>query len=337
MDGYDLFSAMSGVDEELVARSDHRAKRRNSGWILLLAVAACFALFLFGVRLLFKAPEPESLYIPPTTATSETEGTVPATIDPNRPLQLKGSDVGTLNILQLSHVEETASMPDFLMYINQNDYQIAESGGAFHIYPTSGAAANRMTLNWQASTTVEDAARQQIAALTTTAGTVSEPAFDPLLGGLMICGKQLEVYIADDLQGGVFIFTLKFESNDHAIRFRDMMQTFEIVRPNRETPAWMIDLRNAVESFTSAFLKNDFSGTEDLLSENAEVYTYEADVRSETCILQTHYQVDNDTAPTAAHVSVRHKYREPDAYDYITIELEYVDGKWQVNWAMIER
>lgn len=334
MDGYDLFSAMSGADEELVARSDHRVKRRNSKWIPLLAVAACFALLLIGVRQLFKTPEPESLYIPPTTAISETEGTVPATIDPNRPLQLKGGDVGTLNILQLSHVEEAASMPDFLMYINQNDYRIAESGGTFHVYPVSGAVENRMTLSWQANVTVEAAARQQMSALT---GTVSEPVFDPLLGGMMISGEQLEIYIADDLQGGVFIFTLKFESDDHAIWFRDMMQTFEIANAGRDAPAWMTGLRSSVDSFTTAFLKNDFSGVADLLSENAEIYTYDADVHSETRILQTHYEVDNDTKPISASVSVRHKYREPDAYDYITMELKYSDGKWQVVWAMIER
>ena len=40
---------------------------------------------------------------------------------------------------------------------------------------------------------------------------------------------------------------------------------------------------------------------------------------------------------TTAQVSVRHKYAENDAYDYITMELKYSDGQWQVVWAMIER
>lgn len=337
MDSYDLFSAMSGIDEELVARSDYRAKRKRTQWMPMLLVAACFAVILFSVVSLLTPPAPASLHVPPTSGITEPVATESMPADINRPLQLNGGDVGTLNIIQLSHVEETASMPDFLMYINQNDYHIAESGGAFHIYPTSGAAANQMTLTWQANTTLEDAAQQQMSTLMSTTEAVSEPSFDPLLGGMMIAGKQSEVYITDDLLGGVFIFTLKFDSNDHAIWFRDMLQTFEVVTDGRDTPAWMTELHNCVESFTSAFLENDFPGMDGLISENAEIYTYGANVRSETRILQTHYKVDNDAAPTTAHVSVRHKYSEPDAYDYITIELEYVNGKWQVEWAMIER
>ena len=336
MDSYDLFSAMSGADEELVARSDHRVKRKHHAWLSTLAIAACFALIMFGItsRFFSNSDAPDD---PVTIQTPETESITPSTVDPNRSLQLSGGDVGTLNILQLSHVEEAASMPDFLMYINQNDYQIAESAGSFYIFPVSGMSAGQMILSWQGNINLEDAVQQQLAELASTTEAVLEPVFDPLLGGMMIAGEQLEVYIADDLHGGVFIFTLKFNSNDHAIWFRDMLQTFEIVTADRDAPAWMTDLKASVGSFTTAFLKNDFSGVEDLLSDHTEVYTYDADVYSETRVLQTHYKVDNDTNPTVASVSVRHKYMEHDAYDYITIELEYIDGKWQVNWAMIER
>jgi len=337
MDSYDLFSAMSGVDEELIARSDYRATHRKKLWMPMLLAAACFAVILFSVVSLFHSPEPDSLFVPPTVEVTEPNSSESPTVSPDQPLRLNGNDVGTLNIIQLSHIEETASMPDFLMYINQNDYHIAESGGTFHIYPASGASANRMTLTWQGNTTLEDATQQQMAALMSTTEAVSEPSFDPLLGGMMIAGKQFEVYTTDDLLGGVFIFTLKFDSNNHAIWFRDMLQTFEVVTDDKDAPAWMTELHNCVESFTSAFLENDFSGMDSLISENAEIYTYGANVRSETRILQTHYKVDNDTTPTTAHVSVRHKYREPDAYDYITMELEYVNGNWQVSWAMLER
>ena len=344
MDSYDLFSAMNGADEELIARSDYRARQRRYEWLPLLAIAACFALIVFSIVSRFLPSGPETLHNPPTIATYETEYTESATVNPNQPLQLSGSSVGTLNIVELSHVENTDSMPDFLMYINQEKYHIAESAGTYYIYPISGGMENQMTLCWQGNVTLKNAAQQQIAALASTMEHIWDPESDALLGGILIRGssdtEQAEVYIADDLHGGVFIFTLKYAPEDpegHTIWFRDMLQTFEVVTTERDAPAWMTDLRSSVESFTAAFLKNDFTGMDGLIAENAEIYTYNADVCAETRILQTHYNVDNDAAPTSAYVSVRHKYIEDDAYDYITMELKYSDGKWQVAWAMIER
>lgn len=343
MDSYDLFSAMNGADEALIARSDYRARQRRYEWLPLLAIAACFALIVFSMVFRYLPSDPTTLHNPPTIATYETEYTESATINPNRPLQLNGSSVGTLNIVELSHVENTDSMPDFLMYINQEKYHIAESTGTYYIYPISGGTENQMTLCWQGNITLENAAQQQISALASTMEHIWDPESDALLGGILIRGssdtEQAEVYIANDLHGGVFIFTLKYMPEDpegHAIWFRDMLQTFEVVTPERDAPVWMTDLHSCVENFTAAFLKNDFSDMDDLIAEDAEIYTYNADVCAEIRILQTHYKVDNDTTPTSAQVSVRHKYNEEDAYDYITMELKYNSGTWQVAWAMIE-
>ena len=344
IDSYDLFSAMSGVDEALVARSDFRVKRRSRNLFPLLAAAACIVLILAGLFSLFSKPEPATLHTPPATGISATENTEPAATDSNQPQHPKSSDIGTLHIIQLSGSEGTVSMPDFLMYIDQDNYCIAESGSVFYIYPASGSMTQRMTLSWQANTTLETAVQLQLAVLSADMETVSEPASDPLLGGILIRSKNngnlSEIYIVDDLHQGVFIFNLIFPAEDpdgHGIRFRDMLQTFEIAAATIDAPTWMRDLRSCVTQFTAGFLKNDFSDMKDLLSDHADIHTYGADVYSKTRILQTHYKVDHDTEPTSASVSVRHKYIEDDAYDYITIELVYRDGKWQIEWATIER
>ncbi|MBQ2669144.1 MAG: hypothetical protein IJF56_11020, partial [Clostridia bacterium] len=234
IDSYDLFSAMSGADEELVARSDYRAKGRHQRLLSLLAAAACFALILCGIAFFVRSPTPETLHTLPTTGESETENIPVPTTSPSQSLQLHGNDVGTLNIIQLSHQEETATMPDFLMYIDQDNYCIAESGSVFYIYPASGSMAQRMTLSWQENTTLETAVQQQLAVLSADMETVSEPASDPLLGGILIRSKNngnlSEIYIVDDLHQGVFIFNLTFPAEDpdgHGIRFRDMLHTFE--------------------------------------------------------------------------------------------------------------
>lgn len=351
MDSYDLFSAMSGADIELIARSDYRAKRRKHNLFSALTFAACFAIILISLISLFLSSAPQSLQNPPVTVPSEIENTETPVLDPNRPLQLNGSDVGTLNLIALSQVEAEATMPDFLMYVNPERYNIAEGGGTYYILPvsrTENVPQCQMTISWQTDITLEKYAQQQISALSASMRSVSESPTDLLPGGLMIHGSdgsewdsaQAEVYITSDEQGGIFIFTLNYylqDTDGHAIWFRDMLQTFEIVTDSRATPTWMADLQTSVENFTAAFLKNDFSSVDGLIAENAEIWTYEADVHSETRILQMHYEVDNDAAPTSAHVSVRHKYIENDAYDYITMELTYTGGKWQVSFAAIER
>ena len=354
MDSYDLFSAMSGASEDIVARSDYRAKRHNRELAFLLTAAACLAIMVIGIATLTPKTAPEVLSTQPPISTYETDpvGSEPIDINHNGPLKLSGSDVGTLNLLiQLAPPEETAAMPDFLLYVNSQKYRIAEGSGIHYIMPissTENMPACQMTITWQANTTVGDAAQQQISELSSSMGTVSESQTDLLTGGLMIHGSngsewdsaQTEIYITSDLQGGVFIFTLNYyleDTDGHAVWFRDMLQTFEIVTANREKPLWMTDLCSSVDGFIGAFLKNDFSNVQDLIAENAEIYTYDADVLAGTRVLKTHYTVDDTANPTSAQVSVRHKYLENDAYDYITMELTYSDGKWQVEWAMIER
>ena len=351
MDSYDLFSAMSGADAELIARSDFRVKRQKRQLFSVLTAAACVVIILISIFSLFLAPGPESLQKPPATVPFETESTEEPTLDPNRPLQLSGGDVGTLNIIQLSHTEETAEMPDFLMYINQEAYYIAEAAGTYYIYPkssTENMPKCQMILTWQAGITPEAAAKQQAADLAAFMETVSTSEKNDLIEGILISGsngtqwdsEMTDIYITDDLQGGVFIFTLKYYQQDtdgHAIWFRDMLQTFEVVTADRDAPAWMTDLQTSVDDFTAAFLKNSFSGMDDLIAEGAEIYTYGSDVYADTRILKTHYKVEQDDVPKTAYVSVRHKYKEDDAYDYITMELKYDGQKWQVAWAMIER
>ena len=354
MDSYDLFSAMSGAGEDLVARSDYRVKHRKRELTFLLTAAACLAIVVIGMISLSPKTPPEVLSTQPPSSTYETEptGSEPIDINRNGPLKLSGSDVGTLNLLiQLAPPEETASMPDFLMYVNSQKYRIAEGSGTHYIMPissTENMPPCQMMITWQENITVEDAAQQQISALSSSMETVTESQTDLLASSLMILGSngsewdsaQTEVYITSDLQGGVFVFTLNYyleDTDGHATWFRDMLQTFEIITTSKEMPLWMTDLRSCVDGFIGAFLKNDFSGVEDLISENAQIYTYDKDVLAGTRVLKTHYTVDDDTNPTSATVSVRHKYLENDAYDYITIELKYSDSKWQVVGAGIER
>ena len=353
MDSYDLFSAMSGADEDLVARSDYRIKHHKQNLTILLTAAACLAIAIIGIITLTHRTAPEVLSTQPPISTYETDplGSEPIDINHNGPLKLNGGDVGMLNIIQLSYAEDTVSMPEFLMYIDDENFYLADDGKNFYIYQrvrTEDKPACWLTLTWQPNTTLDEAAQQQISTLSASVESVTESPTDLLQNGLLIHGShgsewdsaQTEVYITSDYQGGAFIFTLEYylaDTDGHAVQLRDMLQTFEIVTVHASAPAWMTDLQSCVESFTAAFLKNDFSDVQKLIAEDAEIYTYDADVYAGTQVLKTQYVVDNDSAPISASVSVRHKHLENDAYDYITMELTYSDSKWQVAWAMIER
>ena len=353
MDSYDLFSAMSGAAEELVARSDYRVKHRKQGFTFLLTAAACLAILIIGIVALPPRTAPEVLSTQPPISASETDpvGSEPVDINHNGPLKLSGSDVGTLNVIQLSHIAQERTMPKFLIYIDTRNYYPADDGSSIYIYQknrTEDKPACWLTITWEADSTVQQVLQQQRSILTDTMESVTVSDRNSLLDGPMIHGSngsswdaaQTEVYIVSDQQGGVFTLTLQYYLDDtdgHAIRFRDMLQTFEIVTDNKLLPDWMADLYSCTDNFTTAFLKNDFSDVQDLISKDAQVYTYDGDVLAGTRVLKTHYTVDDDTNPTSAQVSVRHKYLENDAYDYITIELKYTDGKWQVIGAGVER
>lgn len=353
MDSYDLFSAMSGANESLVARSDYRVKYRKQGFVFLLTTAACLAIVMISIIMPTPKTAPEVLSTQPPISTYETDplGSEPIDIIHNEPLKLNGGDVGTLNIIQLSYVKETVSMPEFLMNIDDENFYLADDGENFYIYQRIRAEnkpACWLTLAWQPKITPDEAAQQQLSNLSTSMESVTESPTDLLQNGLLICGSngsewdsaQTEVYITSDYQGGVFIFTLEYylaDTDGCAIQLRDMIQTFEIITVNATAPAWMTELKNSVDSFTTAFLKNDFSDVHNLITEDADIYTYDEDVLTGTQVLKTHYTLDDTSNPSSAQVSVRHKYLENDAYDYITMELTYVDGRWQIEWAMLER
>ena len=126
IDSYDLFAAMNGIDENLVARCDFRVRQKHQSFVSLLPVAACAVIILISAFSLLLASEPQSLAAPPTEPSSTATSPVDST---ERPLQLSGSDVGPLHMIQLSDSESTSHMPVFLMNVNMQKYRIAEGGG----------------------------------------------------------------------------------------------------------------------------------------------------------------------------------------------------------------
>lgn len=343
MDAYDLFTAMNGVDEELLHRSQRRRKPHSS-WLFPMIAATCFAAIMLSLLILPAKRLPITLSTEPAfTESISTEPSLP-------PLRLNGGSTGTLNIVQLSRSSESPVMPDFLIYINQEHFAITESAGIHYIIPKappSGMPMCQMTIEWQPGISVENAAMEQAGLLEETMSQVSPPEEAGIVDGLKVCGSdgsdplslQQDAYILSDSSDGVFVFTLSYYTDaaqSHAARFLEMLQTFEVISAPGQAPQWMSDLLSSVMRLTPAFLKNDFSSVQDLLSESAQLYTYDEDVYADAGVYNVYYEVDNGQTPTSAYVSIRHKYISSDAYDYITMEWHYLNGSWQVAFAGIE-
>lgn len=56
-------------------------------------------------------------------------------------------------------------------------------------------------------------------------------------------------------------------------------------------------------------------------------------------IVSVDYTLDDDRNPAKAMVSIKHRLNETegDSFSYLTMELVFRDGSWQMNWSGIEK
>ena len=100
---------------------------------------------------------------------------------------------------------------------------------------------------------------------------------------------------------------------------------------------WAEELRQEAERLAEAVFANDLSGVEDLLSPEAEIDGYEEDVSDSVSMACIDCAVSGGEEPLTATASVKHRLGGEDAYTFLTIEFTLREGRWQADWAGLEK
>ena len=149
---------------------------------------------------------------------------------------------------------------------------------------------------------------------------------------------QMDVWFAEDGQGGVFVLESVYfleATEGHGLRFLDMASTF--TPSSGETPVWFAQLEDVTRQLYTAAFSNAWDGVEGLLEENAMIAAYSEDLYASISIASIDYSVSGEAEPDSAIVSVKHRTGGEDSFVYLTMELSRTDGQWQAGWIALEK
>ena len=340
-----LFAAIGGADEALLERSE--GGRRSSWRAWGAALAACLLLAVLLWTMLPKSPAADPPDVPPV----QTNPLPPVQADPIPDGWPQGEE--TVHLLQL---RVPAEEPAFRIYINKESYSTYEQDGVYVVRPLQqpeGTPECALAISYLPGTTAEEAAQQVLERLEARYERAEEVPGPPngwydvseeerclfASDGDAWDDAQREVWIRPDGQGGVFVLEAGYfveAAEGHGARFVDMMRSFA-VESGQGGDAWSEELRREAERLAEAVFADDLSGVEDLLSPEAEIDGYGEDVSayvSMTCIDCT---VSGGEEPLTATASVKHRLGGEDSYTFLTIGLTWREGRWQADWAGLEK
>ena len=334
-----LFEAIGAVAPTLVEHSERPSSLRK--WVKWSGL--CAACLILGVGAVFLWPRGIE---PP--AVSDTPGT-PDVEQELISLRLDGGDVGELHLSRICYGPQIQPEPDFVIYVNEEIYQMTEENGVWHIQPIDALPEEFPECSMEIAhmeETAQDAAEQAVLELSNTYSEVSDNRSETEnlwvhgSNGSQWDAEQEDRYFVDDGQGCCFILTARYfteATEGHGARFRDMISTFQVVPAEMRIEGWLGDLQETTDRLISAIFSNDLTGVEALQTEDAQVYTYGKDVSGDVSITALDYTVDNDQAPTRAVVSVKHRVSLEDSFSYLTMEFQREENQWLLTWAGIEK
>lgn len=357
-----LFTALSGVDDELLERSE----RRKSGagrWIAWgAALAACLAIMMAVGRedvpkdVIPPEPSPDVSLEDHTPPEQENPCTQP--FWPDNPEKLRWLQVAP----------QDRDIPEFTLWINEESYYTYEQNGVYVIKPYNSPQVPdqelpecKFEIEYMEGTTedVLETVRSRLESLYTSV-VCEEIDKDPFTGeaseyyfradnGADWDSAQREVWLIpyreDGKVAGVFVLSASYfleAEEGHGVRFRDMALSFSAWP---QTYPWMDALEDAALRLTKAVMSDDLSDVGDLLAADAEVVGPGEDLYAYVSIANISYDYSvwsgykghEETVPESAAVSVQFRLGGEDSYSYLTMEMVYQDGKWLAEWIGIEK
>ena len=351
-----LFLAIGGADPKLVARSEKRRRNRWPGYCL--AAAACLTLVL--ARVLPLRTEPPAVITPDPPVTQDPDAVTPP--DHSKPdpdgsrlvLPEQGREIGTLRLLSFAPQSQEETV-NFLIYVNEEQFNIREVDGLYSIRSTNSLPENfpecGLDILHFANTSPDEAKASAAEALGNRYTDVFQEEESTVLpecrylrasAGTDWDSEQAELWFVDDEQNGTFVLTSRYflEAEEGlGMRFRDMVSSFRVIPLNKPVPEWMASLYEAADRLFPALLSNDLSGVSDLLAPDADADAYGENVWEYLTVASVDYALDGDQDPTSATVSVKHRLNleEGESFHYLTMNLIRRDGRWMLAWSKIEK
>ena len=321
-------------------------KARVLYWKPLVSLAACLAVVLGAVAVFRGGSQVTPPGPTPPSVQSDQPSRLPALI-------LNGGDVGELTLCR-DYREEQAG-PGFVIFVNQSVYAITQEEESWVIRPRDALGAEYppidMTITHLAGTDPEEALQARREVLAGEFEEVTEIQANETglwclaSGGTAWDSPQVGVQAVGDLEGGSYLFVSRYfleAAEGHGVRFRDMVETFQVVlgAGRQEVPAWLEQLQGTTGQLMDAYFANRLYQVPELLTGEAATYTgngYGEDVSGWVSVAGVSWEVDNETAPSKATVTVRHGGESEGGYAYLTMGLVNTPEGWKLSWTGLEK
>ncbi len=355
-----LFNAIGGVDEALLARSEKRKKQNPwLGWGV--GLAACLAVVLTVAWVL---PGVFRETPPPVTASDDLPTDYPPVQeDPNASCTLPSEpwppEEGEMHYLQVRTGMEGPEL-QFYIYINKEIYYSYEREGVYTICPrqeAEGVPECKLEISYMPRVTLDEALEQVRTGLTGLYAEIEELPGPPnrwytvneeterflfASDGIDWDSAQREILLQDDQEGGVFVLSASYfmeATEGHGARFADMVRTFAPASDLWQI-VWIAQLRYAGERLSEAVFTGDMASAEDILAPGAEVFVYDEDISGTVSVASVDYSLPYSLPSSGnqtASISVKHRLSGEEPYQYLNMELEYLEGEWKASWIRLEK
>lgn len=364
-----LFAALSGVDEELLERSE----KRRSGAGRWIAWGAALAACLVIVAAVGRGSAPKS--VTPDVTPPQTAEDVPTfrldepSITPALPALPE--EPQKLRCLQVAPQER--DIPEFTLWINEESYYACEQNGVYVIRPHNPPQVPgeelpecKMEIEYLPGDLADatETVRSRLKSLYRDVSEVDRESDSDMGIGWPSAAEYyfrgsngtdwnsaqgevwlLPCYDGDGEQSGAFVLCSSYfleAEEGHGVRFRDMVWSFSAWS---QPYPWMDDLKDAALRLTKAVLSDDLSDVGDLLAPDAEVVGPEEDLYAYVSVsniscdytVWSGYEGYEEEVPESAAVSVQFRLGGEDSYSYLTMETIYQDGAWLAKWIGIEK
>lgn len=342
-----LFLAIGAADPALLERSERRRKAPVVRWGGLAAAACLAVLCTLAVYTVRRTAPPVT---PDTTPPPDAVQPAPEV------LALTGGEIGELHLVAIDYGpgrDEAAD--DFILYINEEIYCGVWEEGGYAVRPRvpspEGLPECSLTVSHRPGVSLEAALEESRGALEAEFSMVED---QPSLEGRAVLNAWVgdasgaewdaanaAVTLVDDRRGGVFVLTARYfteAAEGHGVNFSDMAASFQPIPADVAVPAWMTSLRETVDALLPAvFCDNWTPEAQALLAEDASVDLYGEDVSGDVSIAGVDIIPDDDQTPSSAVVSVRHRISTEDSMTYVTMLLNYVEGRWLADSIGLEK